>query len=281
MSAALNIAHLGGWIGRTERVSDTVTPRLMREYAAMLNLEVSVDVAPLALHWCLAPLVANASAIALDGHPVRGNFLPPVPLPRRMWAGGRLQFHQRLYLGDYVQRMSRIADVTVKEGRTGTLCFVSVDHDIAGPRGLVIAERQDIVYRAIEAPAARPTSCVRLKDKDLPIAQWTREMVVDPILLFRFSALTFNSHRIHYDRSYAIGVEKYPGLVVHGPLQATWLLEYASDIFGHTPKEFVFRSIRPLFDFEKFKLCAREGSGILKLWIEADGVLTMEATAQC
>jgi 3-methylfumaryl-CoA hydratase len=280
MTAALDIAALRGWIGRTETSVDTLTPRLAREYAAMLDRAPDESLAPLAMHWCLAPPAAPAASLGPDGHPARGLFLPPVPLPRRMWAGGALQLHGRLLLGDSVTRTSRIADVTVKEGRTGQLCFVTVEHDIAGPRGLAISERQDIVYRDADpntVPVAGAAPARRRIERN---AAWRREMRVDPVLLFRYSALTFNGHRIHYDREYAVGVEAYPGLVVHGPLQATWLLEYAAEILGRPPAQFTFRGVSPLFDFEHFALCARQTQTGLELWTEADGAPAMEAAAQ-
>jgi 3-methylfumaryl-CoA hydratase len=275
MSTTLNLSHLQEWIGRTERVEDTVTPRLMREYTAMMDHETPQATAPLAMHWCLAPPAANTATLGPDGHPARGGFLPPVPLPRRMWAGGSLRLVDRLRCGDAVQRHSQITDVTTKEGRSGTLCFVTVTHEITSPRGLAIAEVQDIVYRDATAPASpgRPVS--------RPAPTWAIEKATDAVLLFRYSALTFNGHRIHYDRAYAMGEEHYPGLIVHGPLQATWLLEFAATIKHSAPTEFMFRGVQPLFNFMKFKLCAVDHEVGLKLWIEtADGIPTMEATAK-
>jgi 3-methylfumaryl-CoA hydratase len=271
---------LRGWIGRAETSADTLTPRLVREYAAMLDHGAGGEFAPLAVHWCLAPHAAPASAVGPDGHPARGGFLPPVTLPRRMWAGGELRFHDRLRVGDAVVRTSRIADVTVKEGRTGVLCFVTVAHEIASPRGLAISERQDIVYRDSEAKATVAAGVAPVRRVVAREAAWRREMHVDPVLLFRYSALTFNGHRIHYDRDYAVGVEAYPGLVVHGPLQATWLLEYAAEILSRPPEAFSFRGVSPLFDFERFALCARQVEGALELWTEAYGAPAMEARAQ-
>jgi len=273
VSGDLDIAGLRAWIGRTETGTDVVTPRLVRDYAAMLDREPGGEVAPLALHWCLAPPAIRASGLGPDGHPARGSFLPPVPLPRRMWAGGEVWLHGRLAVGDTVTRVSRIADVAMKDGRTGVLCFVTVEHEIAGPRGVAVRERQDIVYRdaAMKTPPARRAV--------LRPASWRREMRVDPVLLFRYSALTFNGHRIHYDRDYAAGVESYPGLVVQGPLQATWLLDYAAEILCRPPERFRFRGVSPLFDFEPFALCARQVETGLELWTEVDGAPAMEACA--
>jgi len=272
---ALDITALRGWIGRTETACDTITPRLLRQYAATMDM-AETEAAPLAFHWCLAPPAAPASSLSPDGHPARGGFLPPILLPRRMWAGGALCLYDRLRLGDEVRRRSEIVDVTLKQGRSGLLCFVTVNHEISGPRGLAIAERQDLVYRDITAaPAAAP------RPDDLPHATWRQRKTADPVLLFRYSALTFNGHRIHYDRSYAMEVENYPGLIVHGPLQAAWLLDYAAEIKGAPPVSFSFRAVSPLFDFKSFELCARDSDDGLDLWIAtADGVHTMSAAAQ-
>jgi len=269
----LDIAHWRRWIGRTETAEDSVTPRLLRDYAATMDAEIS-DTAPLALHWCLAPPAMPTSALGPDGHPERGLLLPPVPLPRRMWAGGALTLHHRLHLGDAVRRNSRIADVVVKEGRSGTLCFVTLEHEIFSPRGLAISERQDVVYRDAGGTSAPPTPAASRA------ADWEEERKTSTALLFRYSALTFNGHRIHYDRPYAMEVETYPGLLVHGPLQATWLLEFAAKYGGAAPRAFSFRGVSPLYDFASFKLRGvRDGAGA-KIWIEtAEGVVTMEASA--
>jgi 3-methylfumaryl-CoA hydratase len=280
MTGDLDIAALRAWIGRTETSVDTLTPRLAREYAAMLDRDPGEEFAPLAIHWCLAPPAAPAAALGPDGHPARGLFLPPVPLPRRMWAGGELRLHGRLRVGDLVTRTSRIADVTVKQGRAGILCFVTVEHELTGPRGLAISETQDIVYRDLETAAVPVPGAAPARRAVPREAGWRRDKGADAVLLFRYSALTFNGHRIHYDRAYAVGVEAYPGLVVHGPLQATWLLEYAAEIFGRTPKKFKFRGVSPLFDFDRFSLCARQVETGLELWTEVDGAPCMEASAQ-
>lgn len=275
------IDELRNWIGRTETVQDTLTPRLARELTATLGgsdaLPEPGSPAPYAAHWLLAPPIVTAARISTDGHPMRGGFLPPVSLPRRMWAGGDLQFHQPLRVGDAVERRTRIADVTMKAGRSGTLCFVTLEHEVFSPRGLAIAERQDVVYRELAPPAdAKPAPAAAR-----PVAEWQREMRADPVRLFRYSAITFNGHRIHYDRDYAMREEFYPGLVVHGPLQATLLLGFAAEILGRHPAAFHFRGVSPLFDFQKFALMAvKDGDG-LSLWIEAeDGVRTMQAGAK-
>jgi 3-methylfumaryl-CoA hydratase len=303
---AIDTEALQAWIGRRETARDEVTTRLAQGLHATLDGAGEAPgpgaSAALAIHWCLSPTIVRAGELGPDGHPQRGGFLPPVPLPRRMWAGGRLAFHDRLRVGDSVERRSTIADVTVKHGRSGVLCFVAVDHDYIGPRGLAIAERQDIVYRDIEAapvkpptpavpvkpptpavPAKPPTPAVPAKPSTPAVpasAAWRRPMQADTVMLFRYSALTFNGHRIHYDRTYAQAVEHYPGLVVHGPLQATWLIDYAATLGDGAPKWFSFRSLAPLFDFEPFELCAARSPTGLTLWIvTSDGKRTMQADA--
>ena len=283
--SSLDIDHLKGWIGRSETAHDVVSPRLVRELAATLDVDrpepAHGEAAPVAVHWCLAPLAASASLIGPDGHPRRGGFLPPVPLPRRMWAGGTLLIEDRLRVGDVMERRSRIEDVTLKEGRSGTLCFVAVSHEVSTGRGLAIRERQDIVYRdgdqaasAVPAVGAAPSGAPRE-------AGWHQDLRADPVTLFRYSALTFNGHRIHYDRDYAMRTEGYPGLVVHGPLQATQLLELATSIRGTMPREFRFRGLRPLFDFMPYRACARDTAAGLELWIEnGDAVRSMDAEAR-
>jgi 3-methylfumaryl-CoA hydratase len=281
----LDVDLLRSWIGRSETARDVVSLRLAQEFHATLDHDgaapVEGEAAPLAIHWCLAPAIAKTSSLGPDGHPARGGFLPPVPLPRRMWAGGRLHFEDRLRVGDVVERRSRIADVLVKEGRTGVLCFVAVDHEISTARGLAITERHDIVFRALD-----PQGDVAVaKAVPLPAppadATWHHDTKAGPTLLFRYSALTFNGHRIHYDRSYVTEEEGYPGLVVHGPLQATLLLEYAASLRKSAPRGFTFRGLHPLFDFMPFRLCAKETDAGLALWIQnAEGTRTMEAQAR-
>lgn len=283
--ATLDVELLKRWIGRTEAVQDVVSSRLANEFHATLDYAgdapISGEPAPLAIHWCLAPPAAHTAALGPDGHPARGGFLPPVPLPRRMWAGSTLRWEHHLHVGDMIERRSRIADVSVKEGRSGVLCFVGVDHETWTNRGLAIAERQNIVYRPAEVHAAKPVATMPAA-LSLPgdAVRWHRDMAANATLLFRYSALTFNGHRIHYDRNYAIEVENYPGLVVHGPLQATQLLDFAIEIRGDAPRSFSFRGLSPLFDGMPYRLCARDDASGLKLWIEiADGGRTTEAEA--
>ncbi len=279
MTGALDLPYLKGWIGKTRTVADTITPRLAASLAAILDEPVAFaegDAAPLGIQWCLAPDIAPMSGLGPDGHPARGGFLPPVPLPRRMWAGGRLHFHGEFRVGDRIERKSTVNAVEAKEGRSGALCFVTVAHEYHGVAGLVLSEEHDIVYREI-TPSVTP------EPPSTPLRGDIRaEIEANPVLLSRYSAVTFNGHRIHYDRDYTHDVELYPGLIVHGPLQATYLLRVARDAFGQIPVRFEFRGRAPLFDGQAFSLNARhEGDGRLALWVaNEDGVVTMEAAAQ-
>jgi 3-methylfumaryl-CoA hydratase len=220
------------------------------------------------------------SEIGSDGHPARGGFLPPVPLPRRMWAGGQIEFIDPLRVGDTVTRSSRISDVTMKTGSTGALCFVSVDHTITTPRGTAIRERHDIVYRDI-APAGDAKAAPAPTPAPAPAAKHRESHMADPVLLFRYSALTFNGHRIHYDRDYVTKVEGYPGLIVHGPLQASLLIEFAAKLRGgKPPAKFVYRGVSPLFDGAEFSVNGNETAAGLEVWTaNAAGVPTMKGTA--
>ncbi|WP_104491036.1 HTD2 family dehydratase [Paracoccus denitrificans] len=274
----IDIDHLRRWIGRSEEQSELVTDSLIGRFNATFDLEGRPrdgDAAPVMIHLCLAPPAAPTSGLGPDGHPARGGFLPPVPLPRRMWAGGAMRFHDDIRVAERVTRRSTIRDVTVKEGRTGVLCFVTVDHRIESAGRLVVEERQDIVYRNADAPGGA-------KRTPEPAPHGAHRAVVQPTapLLFRYSALTFNGHRIHYDTPYVREEEGYPGLIVHGPLQATQLVQFAEKISGRRPARFEFRSLSPLFDIADYTLNAVEDGEGLRLWTSyADGPVAMEARA--
>ena len=266
--APLDIDHLRQWIGRTEEAQDTVSPRLVAGYLAVLDDPLPQralgDHAPLAIHWCLAPETRPMSQLGLDGHPKRGGLLPPVPLPHRMWAGGKIDLTGRFTVGDVITRQSTVQDVTVKTGRSGTLCFVAVDHAFHGPQGLILTERHDIVYRAARDPNA-PAPVI----PQAPVGRWSYSVMADPVLLFRYS-----------DRNHAITSEGYSGLVVHGPLQATMMLEFAAKLRSTPPTTFTFRGISPLMDGAAFTVNADETPQGLHLWTAAaDGHLCMEAQA--
>lgn len=281
MTEKLDIDHLRQWIGRSEEATDIVTAQLVKGLRATLFQDVGApktgDAAPFTAHWCLAQPVFPMAMLGPDGHPTRGGFLPPVPLPRRMWAGGEIAFLQPLRVGDESTRTSRIADVQVKSGSTGTLCFVSVEHSISSPRGVAIKERQDIVYREMTSAQAAPTKA----PPPPPKAQHREVHVSDPVLLFRYSALTFNGHRIHYDRDYVTKVEGYPGLIFHGPLQAALIIEMAAKLRGgKAPAKFTYRGLQPLFEGSEFSVNANETETGMELWTaNAEGQPTMKGTA--
>jgi 3-methylfumaryl-CoA hydratase len=280
MTEPLDLDHLRQWIGRTDVASDIVTAQLVRGLRATLFMEIGApkpgDSAPFTTHWCLAQPVYPMSQLGPDGHPTRGGFLPPVPLPRRMWAGGQLEFLDTLRVGDEATRNSRISDVTMKTGSTGVLCFVSVEHVVTTSRGTAIRERQDIVYRDVsvaQPPAKAPSPP--------PAAKHRESHMADPVLLFRYSALTFNGHRIHYDRDYVTKVEGYPGLIFHGPMQAAFIVELAAKLHGGTaPKKFVYRGVQPLFEGSEFSINANDTDGGMELWTaNSAGQPTMKGIA--
>ncbi|WP_066771140.1 FAS1-like dehydratase domain-containing protein [Sphingobium sp. CCH11-B1] len=281
MTDTLDVDHLKHWVGAEETQSDILTPSLVERFHATLALPGAVPEwgapAPRLIHFCLCQPAAPMGALGEDGHPARGGFLPPVALPRRMWAGSNIAFEGDLLVGETVTRHSRIADVVVKEGRTGTLCFVTVDHEISGEGSIVARDRQTIVYRALE-PAAAPARTI----DPAPLGDTVVTLMATPPLLFRYSALTFNGHRIHYDTPYATGVEGYRGLVVHGPLQATMLLHLAARLHGGTPPDhFSFKSVSTLFDCDLVGLHAGKiEGGKLSLWTaRPDGPVAMQAEA--
>jgi 3-methylfumaryl-CoA hydratase len=271
------------WIGRTERSVDRVTAAPVAGLAATLDRDDPAprdgDVLPPLWHWLYFLPHFRASDVGPDGHAKRGGFLPPIRLPRRMWAGGRVTFRAPLHIGESIARESRIVDIAHKAGRSGPLAFVVVRHTIEGRGGIAIVEEHDIVYRGEpggQTPNADPPPA--------PVgAVWSREIHPDPVLLFRYSALTFNSHRIHYDRRYVTDVEGYPGLVVHGPLIATLLVDLLRHALPHAHVgAFSFRASSPLFDATPFFVRgqpSRDGTRV-RLWAETvHGALAMDATA--
>lgn len=271
-----------GWIGRTQRQSDMVGAAPAAALSATLDrdsdLLPGIALPPLR-HWLYFTPRTRQSEIAEDGHERRGEFLPPVPLPRRMWAGGCLQFDHPLRVDDEVIRESRIVDVNGKKGRTGELVFVRLLHRVSNAQGVAVTEEQDIVYRGhprVDMPSPMP---VTAPDD----AAFSRSVQPDPVLLFRYSALTFDGHRIHYDRDYATQTEGYPGLVVHGPLIATFLLDLVDrECPGACVHRFRFRAVKPLFDTHPFAVCGRpDGEGRLALWAkDHHGHLAMQADVE-
>ncbi len=266
------------WIGRTREASDRVTARLVAEYASVLNDMSGPGQVPAGFHWCLAPDICAPEDLGRDGHPKTGIFLPKLPLPRRMWAGGAVRHLGGFAVGDEVTRRSTIADITFKDGRSGRLGFVTVEHryDVAGETRL--SERQDIVYRADPAPGATTPPPAAAEGWD---AIASAAVVPDATQLFRYSAVTFNGHRIHYDQPYATGVEGYDGLVVHGPLQSSWMQNLAAGIIGHVPRHFEYRGLSPLVADVPVTVEARQDAQGLELRVrrDADGVVTMKGRA--
>ena len=270
------------WLGRTEERLDTVTTTPMAALAATLDRDdpapgPGTPLPPL-WHWLYFLPLHRQSELGTDGHAKRGGFLPPVPLPRRMWAGGRLTFAHPLRIGDEVTRTSRIAAIASKQARSGPLVFVTVEHGIANAAGIAIREEHDIVYREMPAAGApAPAPAIAPGDES-----FARTVVADDVLLFRYSALTFNGHRIHYDRRYVTEVEGYPGLIVHGPLIATLLVDLLRrELPGAVLKEFDFKAASPLFDIHPFTVCGkREADGSVALWARNHlGQLAMSARA--
>ncbi len=286
------------WIGRTESSVDTITVAPALRLAATLDRDDPPpqpgDPLPPLWHWLYCLPLHRQSELDADGHARRGAFLPPVPLPRRLYAGGRIDIHDALRFGDRIERLSRVEDISEKEGRSGPLVFVKVRHRIVGPRGLALVEDHDIVYRdrpmpPASGPAARAGAATVAREGapsaavESLRAHWRREIRPDESLLFRYSALTFNAYRIHYDRPYATGVQGYAGLVVHAPLVATLLADLVrrqlplADI-----SSFTFRALRPLVDGRPIELCGRmadEGQSA-RLWaVDAEGLVAFEATA--
>ena len=268
---------LSPWVGKTEILRDQATAAPIAALSATLDREDAYpqpgDPVPPLWHWLFFLSLHRQSQLGPEGHAELGGFMPPSPLPRRMWAGGRFEFHHPLRVGDAITRRSRIIDVSEKEGRTGPLLFVVVRHEISNGQGIVLTEEHDIVYRDHPKP-----DDLNSEPQPAPSdSAWERQIEPNEILLFRYSALTFNAHRIHYDRRYAIEKEGYPGLVVHGPLVATLMLDLVrrnnpdTEISG-----FEFRAVSPLCDTAPFWVCgnledqghrvrmwARDGAGVL------------------
>jgi 3-methylfumaryl-CoA hydratase len=266
------------WVGRTERVTDVLEPARTNALSRALGVAGEASAGnplPLLHHWLYFWDVRPPEGLGVDGHPARGGFLPPVALPRRMWAGGALTFEAPLRVGDPVTRVSTIRKVESKTGRSGTLVFVTVEHEVSGPDGVAIVERQDIVYR--EAAAAGSIAAPAPGPEPQPSA-WRRDVLPDPVLLFRYSALTMNGHRIHYDRPYAMNEESYPALVVHGPLQATLLMTLAADKLDGRIGAFEFRGQAPAFDGTMLHVCGEPTDTGASLWTEQGGGKNMVAT---
>ncbi|CAA6605911.1 conserved hypothetical protein [Rhodospirillaceae bacterium LM-1] len=268
------------WVGRREEAVDLVTSGPVMALAALLDYETtpwpSGTLPPLA-HWFYALARTPQAQLDQDGHEKRGGFLPPIDLPRRMWAGGQLSFLHPVRFGTVFRRSSKIASVEAKQGRSGPLVFVTVEHRYEDSKGLAIQERQDLVYRA--APGAGAAKTVTLHAPPSREADWERTVRPDPVMLFRYSALTYNAHRIHYDRDFCIQHEGYPGLVVHGPLIATLLADlYVRNNPAARVIDFTYRAQLPLFDAAAITLRGKATSDGAELWaLTPEGQVAMSA----
>ena len=280
---AIDERELQRWVGRSETRRDVFGPTPVAALAATLDhpprdIAPGTPLPPL-WHWLYFLPLHRASELGPDGHAKLGGFLPPVPLPRRMWAGSRFEFPGELRVGDAAERVSTIESVAAKQGRSGPLVFVTVRHEIFtnGAATPALREWHDIVYRA-----ARQPGDVEPPPQPAPAdAEWAREWRPDDVLLFRYSALTFNGHRIHYDRRYVTEVEGYPGLIVHGPLIATLLLDLLGREWPQAPlASFAFKALRPSFDGRPLRVSGKRDGDAIRLWAQDhEGWLTMDAQA--
>ncbi len=279
---SLDLDHLRQWIGRSEVREERLAAFPSNALAATLNRDDPPygegSALPPLWHWLHFLPISPLREAGPDGHPARGGFLPPVPLPRRMWAGSRFVFLKPLVIGEKANRVSIVKSVAHKAGKTGDLVFVTVRHEIAGENGPAIEEEHDIVYREAAAPGAAPAPPATPPNG----AEWSFPILPDAVLLFRYSALTFNSHRIHYDLDYVTKEEGYPGLIVHGPLIATLLLDGLRRARPDANvKTFSFRAVAPTFHIDPFAVHGRLAEpGKAQLWAEKSGALTMEGTAE-
>lgn len=272
------------WIGATESAEEMIGLAPALAAAATFDDTTTAFAVGGALpplwHWFYFVPRAPQSRLSADGHPQRGGFMPPIELPRRMFAGARLRFLQPLIIGKPATRSAVIRDVSQKEGKTGTLAFVTVAYTISQDGNVCTEEEQDIVYREPGAPVAAAPPC---ELPPVPANAWTRTVTPDPTLLFRFSSITFNAHRIHYDRDYATEVEGYPGLVVHGPLSAMLLMELLRLNAQRPVSAFSFRGQAPLFDLAPFRVIGTPDETGRKVQLEAqgpDGKTALAATAE-
>ena len=247
MSTKVNIDHLRKWIGKIDNVTDYVTPIVEQRYRATLNMDIGNpkdgDPVTSGLHWMLGWNLVKNDELGVDSHPALGEFLPPVPLPRRMWAGSEIKVLKPIRVGDKVIKQSTVADIQVKEGRTGLLCFVTAEYNFLVNDEVTINEKHNIVYRDISKSGGGSGY-----SKDIPEkADLSEKIFMHPTILFRYSAIGFVGHRIHYDHPYTVNEENYPGLIVHGPLQATYLLRAAENLMGKPVQSFTHKVMAPVF----------------------------------
>ncbi|MGH8619903.1 MAG: FAS1-like dehydratase domain-containing protein [Burkholderiales bacterium] len=277
------LEQLKQWIGRRETAVDHVTIPAVQRLSAMLDRDDPMpkygDAMPVGWHSILFNRIVRHSELGPDGHPKRGDFLPPVPLPRRMFAGNRIQFIDRLLIGEEVRRESTIENVTIKQGRNGALVFVLLKTEIHSPRGLAIVEEQDIVYRGDPAPDATPPP-----PQPAPAtAVWEKALTPDPVMLFRYSALSYVAHRIHYDYPYVTGVEGYPDLIMIGRLTLLLALELAREHAGLPVRSIASRNVRPMFVNRPLTVCGAPAADgrTAALWVmDNNDALALNATVE-
>ena len=247
MSTKVDIDHLRKWIGKIDNVTDYVTPIVEQRYRATLNMDIGNpkdgDPVTSGLHWMLGWNLVKNDELGVDSHPALGEFLPPVPLPRRMWAGSEIKVLKPIRVGDKVIKQSTVADIQVKEGRTGLLCFVTAEYNFLVNNEVTINEKHNIVYRDISKSGGGSGYSKEIPEK----ADLSEKIFMHPTILFRYSAIGFVGHRIHYDHPYTVNEENYPGLIVHGPLQATYLLRAAEKLMGKSVKSFTHKVMAPVF----------------------------------
>lgn len=267
------------WIGRSETRHDIATEALITRYRATLDSTETGPIAPQGIHWCLCVPDAPTAQLDVDGHPKRGDFFPPILLPRRMWASSTVQFHAPIAAGMAIQRTSTISRIQEKQGNSGHLVFVTIDHIWANEEVPLVTEQQSLVYRA---PSSERQTRPATSDVALDQTGWNRTLTPNETLLFRYSALTFNSHRIHYDAPYAEHEEGYPGLVVHGPLMASLLLDHAAQKLGPNQlKSFAFRGASPAFAGDPIHLVGTQENQSIGLTVLGNnGRTVMTATAE-
>ena len=247
MSTKVDIDHLRKWIGKIDNVTDYVTPIVEQRYRATLNMDIGNpkdgDPVTSGLHWMLGWNLVKNDELGVDSHPALGEFLPPVPLPRRMWAGSEIKVLKPIRVGDKVIKQSTVADIQVKEGRTGLLCFVTAEYNFLVNDEVTINEKHNIVYRDISKSGGGSGYSKEIPER----ADLSEKIFMHPTILFRYSAIGFVGHRIHYDHPYTVNEENYPGLIVHGPLQATYLLRAAEKLMGKQVKSFTHKVMAPVF----------------------------------
>ncbi len=275
----LDASYLKQWVGKQESIEETIAAEPLHRMRATLDMEPVIvrpgDPVPALWHWAYFLTPVRASELGYDGHPALGGFMPPVPLPRRMWAGGEFTFGQPVRVGDRAKKLSTVRDVKIKQGRTGLLCFVEVEHSVSVDDEPRFSEIHNIVYRDKKQSGEGEV----LSPQAPGNAEWSRTVVPNSTQLFRYSALTFNGHRIHYDLDFCRQTEGYPGLVFHGPLTATLLLQLAEEYSpGRSVTTYDFRAYSPLFDNAAFSLNGRLEGDVAEMWASnADGQLAMKS----